>query len=34
MVWQVLDWNTPAILFYERYGASIEKGWLNASIDL
>lgn len=34
MVWQVLDWNTPAILFYERYGASIENGWLNASIDL
>lgn len=33
MVWQVLDWNTPAIDFYKGYGAQIEDGWLNASID-
>ena len=33
MVWQVLDWNTPAIEFYKGYGAQIEDGWLNASID-
>jgi GNAT superfamily N-acetyltransferase len=33
MVWQVLDWNTPAIDFYKDYGAQIEYGWLNASID-
>jgi GNAT superfamily N-acetyltransferase len=31
MVWQVLDWNEPAIKFYEKYGAKIEAGWLNAS---
>jgi ribosomal protein S18 acetylase RimI-like enzyme len=32
MVWQVLDWNEPAIKFYEKYGATIEAGWLNASL--
>jgi ribosomal protein S18 acetylase RimI-like enzyme len=25
--WVVLDWNTPAIDFYKRSGASIMKGW-------
>ena len=32
MVWQVLDWNEPAIKFYNKYEATIEKGWLNASL--
>jgi GNAT superfamily N-acetyltransferase len=32
MVWQVLDWNEPAINFYNKYEASIEAGWLNASL--
>ncbi|QHS57094.1 GNAT family N-acetyltransferase [Mucilaginibacter sp. 14171R-50] len=32
MVWQVLDWNEPAITFYKKYGAAIEAGWLNASL--
>ncbi|WP_374950652.1 GNAT family N-acetyltransferase [Mucilaginibacter sp.] len=32
MVWQVLDWNEPAINFYQKYGATIEAGWLNASL--
>lgn len=31
MVWQVLDWNEPAINFYNKYAAQIEEGWLNAS---
>lgn len=31
MSWQVLDWNTPAIDFYNKYKAQIETGWLNAS---
>jgi GNAT superfamily N-acetyltransferase len=31
MVWQVLDWNEPAINFYNKYAADIESGWLNAS---
>lgn len=32
MVWQVLDWNEPAINFYKKYAACIEAGWLNASL--
>lgn len=31
MSWQVLDWNAPAINFYNKYKASLEGGWLNAS---
>lgn len=27
--WQVLDWNLPAINFYENLGAAIEKEWFN-----
>ena len=33
IVWQVLDWNEPAIEFYRRYQASFESEWLNAYID-
>jgi GNAT superfamily N-acetyltransferase len=32
MVWQVLDWNQPAIDFYKKYGAGLDAGWLNASL--
>lgn len=32
MVWQVLDWNTPAINFYEKYGADFDAGWLNGTL--
>ncbi|HTD93474.1 MAG TPA: GNAT family N-acetyltransferase [Chitinophagaceae bacterium] len=34
MVWQVLDWNEPAINFYNKYNAKIDAGWLNCSIDV
>lgn len=30
--WQVLDWNTPAIDFYKKYGASIESEWLDCKL--
>ena len=34
MVWQVLDWNEPAINFYKKYPAVvIDKGWLNCNIN-
>jgi len=34
MVWQVLDWNEPAINFYKKYkGVNIESGWLNCNFD-
>lgn len=32
MRWQVLDWNTDAIRFYERFGAGISPGWLNGEL--
>lgn len=32
--WQVLDWNTPAVKFYEKNKATIEKEWWNAKIFL
>jgi GNAT superfamily N-acetyltransferase len=30
--WEVLDWNTEAIKFYERNGAVIEKQWWKGKI--
>jgi len=32
--WQVLDWNSPAIAFYEKQSATIEQGWWNGKIFL
>jgi len=29
MRWQVLDWNTPAIEFYESVRASVRREWLD-----
>ncbi len=35
LVWQVLDWNEPAINFYKKYqGVSIDSGWLNCSLEI
>lgn len=34
MMWQVLDWNTPAIEFYKRYNASFDGEWLNVNLHL
>ena len=31
--WNVLDWNTPAIEFYEKSGAKVLKDWLVAQMD-
>jgi len=33
MVWQVLDWNEPAIKFYKKYHASFDAGWINCSVE-
>ncbi len=32
VVWQVLDWNQPAISFYNKYNSNYEEGWINASL--
>ncbi|MFZ4785788.1 MAG: GNAT family N-acetyltransferase [Flavobacteriales bacterium] len=39
MAWQVLDWNEPAIRFYNKYNSTFSDEWLNgrltaAQIDL
>jgi GNAT superfamily N-acetyltransferase len=33
MTWQVLEWNEPAINFYNKYGAAYDKDWWNATIE-
>jgi len=30
--WNVLDWNTPSITFYERLGAKMHREWLKCSL--
>jgi GNAT superfamily N-acetyltransferase len=32
-VWQVLDWNQPAIDFYHSLGAKVLKEWLTMRVD-
>ena len=31
-VWQVLDWNTPFIEFYEAHGAKVMREWLTCRV--
>ena len=33
MVWQVLEWNEPAIHFYKKYNAHFDPEWINCSIN-
>lgn len=33
MMWQVLDWNQPAIDFYQKYAAKLDSGWINCNIE-
>ena len=33
MVWQVLDWNEPAINFYKKYNADFDGEWVNCSVN-
>lgn len=32
-VWEVLDWNEPAIRFYESLGAEVLRPWLNVRLE-
>ena len=32
-VWQVLDWNTPAIEFYEAMGGGVMRSWLTCRVE-
>ena len=33
MMWQVLEWNEPAINFYKKYNANFDAEWVNCSIN-
>jgi GNAT superfamily N-acetyltransferase len=33
MMWQVLDWNEPAINFYKKYDAIIQHEWMNCTLE-
>ncbi|MES2138091.1 MAG: GNAT family N-acetyltransferase [Bacteroidota bacterium] len=30
--WQVLDWNEPAIRFYEKINSNLDKEWINCKL--
>jgi GNAT superfamily N-acetyltransferase len=32
MMWQVLDWNEPAINFYKKYDANLDPTWVNGKL--
>lgn len=34
IVWQVLEWNEPAINFYKKYKASFDAEWVNCAIEI
>ena len=33
MMWQVLEWNEPAINFYKKYNAKLDGEWINCSLN-
>jgi GNAT superfamily N-acetyltransferase len=32
IVWQVLEWNEPAINFYKKYNANFDPEWVNVTL--
>jgi len=34
IVWQVLEWNEPAINFYKKYDTKFDDEWVNCSIEV
>lgn len=34
LCWQVLDWNLPAIRFYQKFDARFDDGWTNGWVDI
>ncbi len=33
LIWQVLDWNEPAIRFYKKYDAHFDGEWVNVKLN-
>ena len=34
IVWQVLEWNEPAINFYKKYNTRFDGEWVNCSLEI
>ena len=34
IVWQVLEWNEPAINFYKKYNTRFDNEWVNCSLTI
>ncbi len=34
IVWQVLEWNEPAINFYKKYRTKFDAEWVNCSVEM
>jgi len=33
MMWQVLEWNEPAIEFYKKYNSRLDSEWINCHLE-
>lgn len=33
MMWQVLEWNEPALNFYKKYGSKLDAEWVNCNLE-
>jgi GNAT superfamily N-acetyltransferase len=34
LMWQVLEWNEPAIKFYKKYNAQLDGEWINVNLSI
>ena len=34
ITWQVLEWNEPAIKFYQKLGSTFDSEWVNCSLNI
>ena len=34
IVWQVLEWNEPAINFYKKYKTNFDAEWVNCAVEI
>lgn len=34
LMWQVLEWNEPAIEFYKKYNAQLDGEWINVNLSI
>jgi GNAT superfamily N-acetyltransferase len=34
IIWQVLDWNEPAMKFYKKYDTKFDGEWVNCTLDI